>query len=160
MTLDSAKILRAQGQHEGARELLVSLAAKSPNDKELQYQTASVHDFLGLEAQAVSYYLAALEGPLSGASLRGAFLGLGSTYRTLGKYVEAEATLRSGLAAFPAANDIKVFLAMVCHNLGRSKEAVESLLLLLAETSEDEYIRPYARAIEFYAQDIERAWPE
>ena len=160
MTLDAAKMLRAQGQHEEARKLLVRLAATSPSDHELQYQTATVHDFLGLESQAVSYYLKALEGPLSEASLRGAFLGLGSTYRTLGKYVDSEATLRAGLMAFPAANDIKVFLPMVCHNLGRSKEAIESLLLLLAETSHDENIRGYARAIEFYAQDVERAWPE
>ena len=139
--------------------MLVALAASRPADAEIQYEAAAVHDSLGDEAGAVPYYIAAIAGGLSGAQRRSAYLGLGSTYRTLGRYLEAEATLREGLALFPEANELKLFLAMVEHNLGRSKQALEALLVLLAETSADDTIRRYRRAIAFYAEDIDRAWP-
>ena len=160
MNLALARELRANGQHAEARELLVALAAQSPTDAELQYEAACVHDFLGEEASAVVYYRAALLGPLSEEHLRGAYLGLGSTYRALGRYTEAEATLRQGVEHFPEANEMKVFLAMALHNLGQSKAAVECLLAVLAQTSSDKEIQTYRRAIVLYAQDIDRTWPE
>jgi tetratricopeptide (TPR) repeat protein len=146
------------GKHSEARDLLVVLAAQSPDDAELQYEAACVHDFLGEEASAVAYYRAALRGNLSEDHLRGACLGLGSTYRSLGRYTEAEAILRQGLDRFPQANDIKVFLAMALHNLGRSKAAVECLLTIIAETSSDKEVQGYRRAIALYAEDIDRIW--
>jgi tetratricopeptide (TPR) repeat protein len=156
MNLALAKELRASGKHAEARELLVLLAARSPGDAELQYQAACVHDFLGEEVSAIAYYRAALRGPLAEDHLRGAYLGLGSTYRALGRYIEAEAILRQGLERFPEANEMKVFLAMTLHNLGRSKAAVESLLEVIAQTSSDKEIQAYRRAIAQYARDIER----
>jgi len=152
--------LRRAGKHEEACALAVSLAAQSPGDAELQYQTACVHDFLGREAQAVPFYLAALSGKLSGEHLRSAYLGLGSTYRALGQYPEAERTLREGLVRFPDAAELKTFLAMDLHNLGQSKQAVELLLTVLAQSSSDSHIQGYREAILFYAQDIERSWKE
>jgi tetratricopeptide (TPR) repeat protein len=150
--------LRRAGKHEEACALAVSLAAQFPGDAELQYQAACVHDFLGREAQAVPFYLAAMSGELSVEHLRSAHLGLGSTYRALGQYVEAEHTLREGLARFPDAAELKVFLAMALHNLGQSKHAVELLLTVLAQSSSDAHIQGYREAILFYAQDIERSW--
>jgi tetratricopeptide (TPR) repeat protein len=158
MTRAAAQALRRAGHHAEAKDMLVSLAAQHPGDASLQYDAACVHDFLGEETAAIPYYLAAIAGNLPDAELRSALLGLGSTYRTLGRYAEAEATLQRGLERFPEANEIKVFLAMVRHNLGRSKEAVEALLVLLADTSSDEQIQAYRGAIAFYAQDIERTW--
>jgi thioredoxin-like negative regulator of GroEL len=64
-----------------------------------------------------------------------------------------------GLEAFPDANEIKIFLAMTQYNLGRSKDAVELLLRVVATTSADPDVRAYAGAIEFYAQDVRRRWP-
>jgi tetratricopeptide (TPR) repeat protein len=160
MNLTTAKELRANGKHAEAKDLLVALVAQHPNDAELQYETACVHDFLGEEASAVVYYRAALLGRLSLEHLRGAYLGLGSTYRTLGQYTEAQVTLRQGLERFPEANEMKVFLAMTLHNLGQSTAAVECLLTLLANTSSDNDIQAYRRAILFYAEDIERIWPD
>ena len=153
--------LRRAGQHEEACSLAVRLAAQAPHDAELQYETACVHDYLGREAQAVAFYLAALSGgELSAEHLRSAYLGLGSTYRALGRYADAERTLREGLARFADAAELKAFLAMALHNLGRSKEAVELLLTLLAQTSADVDIQSYREALLFYAQDIERSWPD
>jgi len=160
MTLALARQLRAVGKHAEARELLAALVAQNPRDAELQYEAACVHDFLGDEASAVAYYRAALLGPLSEEHLRGAYLGLGSTYRALGRYTEAEATLRQGLERFPKANELKVFLSMALHNLGQSKAAVECLLAVLAQTSGDKEIQAYRQAIALYAQDIDRKWPE
>lgn len=151
--------LRRAGQHEEACALAVRLAAVSPQDAELQYEAACVHDFLGREAQAVPFYLAALSGSLAPEQLRSAYLGLGSTYRTLGQYAAAERTLDEGLSHFPDAAELKTFLAMVLHNLGRSKQAVELLLAVLAQSSADAHIQDYREAILFYAQDIERSWP-
>jgi tetratricopeptide (TPR) repeat protein len=160
MNFIAARELRAVGKHAEAKDLLVALAAQNPNDAELQYETACVHDFLGEEASAVTYYRAALLGRLSLEHLRGAYLGLGSTYRTLGQYGEAEVILRQGLERFPEANEMKVFLAMTLYNLGQSKAAVECLLTVLAQTSRDDDIQAYRRAILFYAEDIERIWPK
>jgi tetratricopeptide (TPR) repeat protein len=159
MNLTAARELRVNGKHAEARDLLVALVIQNPNDAELQYETACVHDFLGEEASAIAYYRAALLGRLSLEHLRGAYLGLGSTYRTLGQYTEAQATLRQGLERFPEANEMKVFLAMTLYNLGQSKAAIECLLTVLAQTSSDNDIQAYRRAILFYAEDIERIWP-
>jgi hypothetical protein len=114
--------LRRAGQHEQARTLAVSLAGQFPGDAELQYQAVCVHDFLGRESEAIPFYLAALAGQLPAEHLRSAHLGLGSTFRAL------------GLARFPDAAELKVFLAMELHNLGQSKQAVELLLGVLAQS--------------------------
>lgn len=157
--IDKILALRRAGQHEDARSLAVSLVAQSPNDAELQYQTACLHDFLGREAEAISFYVEALSGTLSEESQRGAYLGLGSTYRALGQYALAEQTFREGLKHFKGASELTVFLAMALHNLGQSKQAVELLLKVLAETSNDAQIQSLRKAILFYAQDIDRSWP-
>jgi tetratricopeptide (TPR) repeat protein len=157
---EQVRALRRAGRHEEACAVATALAAQSPQDSELQYEAACVHDFLGREAQAVPFYLAALSGDLPPESLRSAYLGLGSTYRTLGRYPEAERILRDGLSRFADAAELKTFLAMTLHNLGRSKEAVELLLTVLAQSSADAHVQSYREAILFYAQDIERAWPD
>ncbi len=159
MSIATARGLRAAGRHEEARRLLISLIDGNPADAELQYETACVHDFLGMESEAVLYYVAALSGTLGDQSRRRAYTQLGSTYRTLGRYREAEDTLTSGLRLYPQAAEMKVFLAMTLHNLGKSKAAIETLLVVLTQTTADPDIRAYGRAIDFYAADIERAWP-
>jgi tetratricopeptide (TPR) repeat protein len=160
VTIDTALDLRRSGRHDEARALLCDLAAKYPHDAKVQYQAACVHDFLGLESEAVPFYLACLDGTLPAEDRLGALLGLGSTYRTLGRYAEAEAVLLKAIQEFPQANELKVFLAMVFYNLGRSKEAIESLLQLLATTTSDSGIKQYARALALYARDIDHVWSE
>ena len=160
MNTETVRALRREGKHDEACLLAAELAASSPQDAELQYEATSVHDYLGREAEAIAFYTAAIAGDLKPEARRGAYLGLGSTYRTLGRYSEAKATLVQSLVLFPDANELKDFLAMVLHNLGESKQAIESLLLILAETTNNVNIQGYRHAIEFYAQDIERSWTE
>src|SRR5690349_25092414 len=98
--LQEAIHLRSNGRPEAARELLLELVTAYPDDAEIHYQTAWVHDNLGLEREAVPFYVRAIELGLSGEDLEGALLGLGSTYRTLGAYQQAAETLRRGIASF------------------------------------------------------------
>lgn len=159
-TLIEVDKLRAKDRHEEARKLLVQLASEFPTNPVVQYKTACVYDFLGLEREAIPYYQAAIENDLPEADLRGAYLGLGSTYRTLGKYAEAKKILLEGASRFPDANQIKIFLAMTLYNLGENHEAVSSLLKVIVDTTSDEGIKNYERVIRFYADDLNKKWNE
>ncbi|GAA3043888.1 tetratricopeptide repeat protein [Streptomyces roseofulvus] len=148
--------LREQGQTEQAREQLVELVEKYPADSEIAYQTAWVHDVLGLEREAVPFYERALSGAgLSPEDRHGAFLGLGSTHRILGSYDKAVQTLRQGLDEFPDDAALHAFLAMGLYNQGENRQAVQLLLKTLAATSSDRRVQDYRRAIEHYADDLD-----
>jgi tetratricopeptide (TPR) repeat protein len=84
--LERAVYLRENGRAGEARELLLKLAAERPDDPQVNYQCAWVHDLLGREHEAVPFYERAIEEGLTGGDLEGAMLGLGSTYRALGVY--------------------------------------------------------------------------
>ena len=152
------EVLRKAGQHEEARQELLELVSAHPESAEAHYQAASVHDYLGLEREAIPFYVAAIEKGISGEALRGAYLGLGSTYRTLGHYAESKQTFLEGLTHFPAANELSVFLAMTQFNLQEHHDAMRSLLNVIAETTNDHNTKQYARAIRLYAEDLTRQW--
>ncbi|MEU9706122.1 tetratricopeptide repeat protein [Streptomyces sp. NPDC047981] len=157
--LAAAVGLREQGRPEEARERLVELAARRPDDAEVAYQTAWAHDVLGLEAAAVPHYRRALAASgaagLTDADRRGALLGLGSTFRTLGRYEESVATLRGAVEEFPDDGALRTFLAMALYNTGDHHESARLLLTLLATTSDDPSVQRYRRAIEHYAEDLD-----
>ena len=159
MNASTIRELCASGRHDDALHLAKALALSNPTDAEIQFEAACVHDFLGAEREAVPYYRAALAGPLDADRRLQALVGLGSTYRTLGRYAEAQEVLLRAVSEFPAAHEAKVFLAMVRHNLGLHKAAVELLLGVIVETSGDAGVNGYRRAIEFYAQDVDKTWP-
>ncbi|WP_327170359.1 tetratricopeptide repeat protein [Streptomyces sp. NBC_01336] len=139
-----------------AHEELVSLAARHPHDAAIAYQTAWSHDSLGFEAQAVPYYERALNGRgLAAQDRHGAFLGLGSTLRVLGRYAEAREVLGRGLSEFAQDAALRTFLAMTLYNLGEPREAVRTLLLVSAATSRDPQVQAYRPAIEYYADRLD-----
>lgn len=150
--------LRKEGQLKESNQRLLSLVKESPDDPQLNYQVAWSFDVLGLEAEAVPFYEKSIALGLEGEDLEGAFLGLGSTYRTLGKYEKSAETLVKGIEQFPENHAIKSFYAMTLYNLGRHQEAMEILLKSLATTSGDKYIQQYKRAIEFYADKLDEVW--
>ena len=156
--LESAIYLRENGRAEEARELLLELLAEKPDDPQINYQCAWVHDSLGREREAVPFYERAIEEGLTGEDLEGAMLGLGSTYRTLGEYQRAVEALRSGTTQFPNNRAMQVFLAIALYNTGECREAVELLLRNLAETTGDEGISAYNRALLFYAGRLDETW--
>ncbi len=140
---------------EQARALLLELSAAYPEDAEIIYQTAVVHDNLGLERESIPYYTRALAQGLSGPDLERALLGLGSTYRILGDYQHAEETLRRGMREFPANRAIQTFLAMALYNRQRYKEAMELALTTLLETTADEKLQYFRRPLEYYATHLD-----
>ncbi|MFJ3903603.1 tetratricopeptide repeat protein [Streptomyces sp. NPDC090025] len=158
--LSTAVALRTAGHREEAKDRLLALAARFPDDAEVAYQTAWAHDVLGLEADAVPHYERALAAgtpsALSAEDRRGTLLGLGSTYRTLGRYADAVATLRRGTEEFPDDGALRAFLAMALYNTGDHHDSVRLLLQLLAETSTDPSVRKYRAAVEYYAQDLDK----
>ncbi|MEU8741447.1 tetratricopeptide repeat protein [Streptomyces halstedii] len=155
--LAEAVRLREQGHPEQARERLLSLTASYPDAADVAYQTAWVHDVLGLEAEAVPYYERSLQGDgLSEEDRRGALLGLGSTYRVLGRFGQATETLRRGVAEFPDDGALRTFLSMALFNTGDHQEAMRILLRLIASTSGSPEVQRYRPAIEHYAADLTR----
>jgi tetratricopeptide (TPR) repeat protein len=158
IALENIRKLQHNGQPEQALQQAQELLRQQPQHADLHYLAASLHDGRGEEAAAIPHYLQALELGLSGHDAASAWLGLGSSYRALGQYREAEMALREGLHHFPEDQALKTFLAMTLYNCGRHKEAAEKLLTLLAQTSADENIRRYQQAIRFYAQDLDKTW--
>jgi tetratricopeptide (TPR) repeat protein len=150
--------LREAGRLEEARASLLELVAAHSDDATINYQCAWSHDALGLEREAVPFYERAIALGLPDEDLKGALLGLGSTYRSLGQYQKAIETLGKGAALFPEQRSFEVFLAMALYNTGAHAQAMERLLRALAETSADESIQRYKRAILFYSDKLDETW--
>ena len=143
---------------EEARTLLAELAAAYPDDAEITYQNAVVHDNLGLEQESVPLYVRALAQGLAGKDLERALLGLGSTYRLRGDYQQAVETLRRGVKEFPDNRALQVFLALALYNTQHYKEAMELVLTNLMETTADEKLQYFKRGISFYAAHLDETW--
>ncbi|MFC4409690.1 tetratricopeptide repeat protein [Chungangia koreensis] len=156
--LQEAIRLREQGKLEESRKLLLDLVEQLPASGEVHYQCAWIHDNLGLERDAAVYYEKALVLNLSSEDAKGAFIGLGSTYRTIGEYSKSKETLLKGIEKFPENNIMKVFLSMTLYNLGEHAEAMEHLLTSLVATSHDEEVLKYKKAIGFYAPRLDETW--
>jgi tetratricopeptide (TPR) repeat protein len=156
--LVSAVKLRESQKHEEACQLLLGLHSEFPNDPQVNYQCAWIHDLLGLEREAIPFYERAIQTGLSGDELKSALLGMGSTYRCIGEYHKSIDTLKYALTLFPNAHEFKVFLAMAYYNINEHAKAMELLLNSLAHTSSAEGILRYQRAIRFYSDKLNQTW--
>ena len=152
--LDAVTGARHGGQVATALEPLRALDARFPNVAEINYQLAWTCDTLGRAAEAVPFYEKAVALGLPPHELSGALLGLGSSLRILGRHDRAAEVLQSGRAQFPDNREFDVFLALALHNLGRSAEAMELLLKVIADTSDDPGLTAYQRAIRHYAENL------
>jgi tetratricopeptide (TPR) repeat protein len=150
--------LRGEKRYDEARSLFDELLGEYPNDGLVNYHYAWLHDNMGLETQAIPFYERALALGLPDEDMRGALLGLGSTYRCTGHYDKAAERLQQGRERFPNAGEFPVFLAMTRYNQGHHAEAMSLLLALLADTSADSGIQAYQTAIRFYADRLDDIW--
>ena len=91
-------------------------------------------------------------------SSRKTHIGMGSTYRAIGEYERSITTLQQGLSLFPDSPEFNVFLAMAVYNVRDYDRAMELLLNALADTSNDEGIPRYRRAIRFYSDKLHQTW--
>lgn len=147
--------LRKKGFLEESNALLLVLVKSNPNDAMVNYQCAWSFDVLERETEAIPYYEKAIALGLPKDDLKEAYLGLGSTYRTIGQYEQSKAVFENALAQFDD-NGLKVFYAMTLYNLKLHEEAMAILLKLLADTSNDSHIQSYAKAIHYYAPQLDR----
>ncbi|TVX96298.1 tetratricopeptide repeat protein [Cohnella terricola] len=153
--LEVAIQLRESGNLEEARSLLLKLLEQQPLNPSVWYQCAWLHDVLELEREAVPYYKKSLELGLQGEERQGALLGLGSTFRTLGMYEEAKLIFEKAIKEYPERREYQIFYAMVLYNMNEFSEAMSILLKQLAETSNDEGIQDYRKAILFYSDKLD-----
>jgi tetratricopeptide (TPR) repeat protein len=156
--IEQAVRLREAKQYDEALRLLLPLYEADPLNPLVNYHCAWTCDALGWETEAVPFYRRAIENGLAGDDLKGALLGLGSTYRCLGQYEESAQVLRQGVQQFPESRQFEAFLALTLYNLGEHASAMELLIRNLAETSEDESIMRYRRALLFYADKLDETW--
>ena len=156
--LEKAVALRKSGNTKKSNELLIKLVKEFPDNATLNYQCAWSFDLLGEEAKAVPYYEMAIQLGLPEVELEGAFIGLGSTYRTLGEYEKSKSVFLKAMAAFPANRAIQTFYAMTLYNLSEHSQAMELLLNCLIETTKDSNILDYKKALQFYADKLDQVW--
>ncbi|PQP80793.1 hypothetical protein C0Q44_26580 [Paenibacillus sp. PCH8] len=156
--VEQAVLWRQEGKVQEAIDLLQEITEHEPENAQGWYQLAWAHDSLGLEREAVPHYERTLSLELPSEDRAGAILGLGSTYRTLGQYDAAKIWLETGMREFPEYREFEAFYAMVLYNRGEHAEAMQRLLIQLADTSSDQRINDYSRAIRFYADQLDRVW--
>jgi tetratricopeptide (TPR) repeat protein len=148
-----AVALRKKGQHTEALAILLDCEKTDADSAKLQCEIASTYDPQGLEVDAIPHYERALSLGLDGDDLRGALLGLGSSYRCVEQYSDAVRTFERGMAEFPDAHEFGVFLAMALYNLGENRRAMQLLLQHIAAHSGDKDTAKYSRAIFYYADN-------
>lgn len=153
LTLDSAIKLRESGRLEEANLVLKTLVDKYPDVAEINYQLAWCYDVMGLEHEAIPYYERALLIGLPEKDQIEAIIGLGSTYRTIGQYKKSKQLLEENAKKYKN-RVMEVFLAMTDFNLKDYEKAVGTLLMLLAETSSDQEIQKFSKAIAYYSERL------
>lgn len=132
---------------EDMRTLLRELPPDSP---EALYEWASLHDFLGMEREAVPLYEAALSSGLSGDRKPQAIIQLASSLRNIGRADEAVQLLIDFPADTLTGDASQAFLALALRDCGRVDEALQVSLLALSRT-----LPMYRRSIEHYVSEMQ-----
>ncbi len=150
--------LRENGQLEEVNQLMVALVQEQPENGYYQFQCAWTYDSLGKEQDAVPHYEKAIQLGLDPEILVDAYLGLGSTYRTLGQYEQSKRIFEQALSEFPEAEHLKVFYAMTLYNLSEHSKAMKTLLNIVIQTTNHKEIKDYSKAIKFYSDKLDQTW--
>lgn len=158
--LEKAIDLRKNGEYKESIKYLQTLVERYPHIGLLYYQCAWNYDLLGEESAAVPFYEKAIQLGLPTDELQGALLGLGSTYRTLGEYEQSKKTFEIGLRLFPNHKAMQTFYSLTLYNLNEHHESMGLLLNCLLDTTTDENLLKYKRALSFYAKDLDKVWDQ
>ncbi|SDS97132.1 tetratricopeptide repeat protein [Actinoplanes derwentensis] len=118
-------------------------------DADALYEWASVHDFLGREADAVPLYRQALDAGLGAPRRQQAIVQLGSSLRNIGAPAQAVDLLAKQEPDEVVGDAAQAFLALALHDSGRTGEALQVALRALAKT-----LPLYGRAVTTYADDL------
>jgi len=153
--LKRVSTLRSEGRLEAALALALQLHTTAPDEPRVNYQCAWMYDVMGEERNAAPFYERALAQGLAGADRRGALLGLGSTYRNIGEHRQSAEILRLGISEYEDGREFQVFLAITLYDMGEYAEAMCLLLRNLAETTQDEFLKQYRRALVFCSENLD-----
>ena len=149
--------LRNASQHTEALTILLDLHNATPDDAIVNYELASTFTLEGVKDEAIGFYEHAISCGLAGDALRTAFVNLGSTYRSVGRFGDAARILQRGAAVFPDAPEFDVFLAMTRYHLGEHQEAMRLLLCHIAEYSVEPATQTHKLAILYSAEHLDQA---
>jgi tetratricopeptide (TPR) repeat protein len=116
------------------------------------YEKACAHDREGREAEAAPLYEEALAVGLGDPERPRALLGLGSTYRNLGRYDDAVRTLEAAVAEYPERAELGLFLALALRSAGREPQAFRLLGELVVANAE---LHGYERAASLYLSEVQ-----
>lgn len=155
--LSEVTALRKAKKDEEAFVMLKDLLLLHPDDPDVNCQMAYICDFMGKESEAAPYYEKALANGLK-EDRKGAFLGLGSTYRCLGEYEKSLNTFNLALAEFPNDGALVTFRALTLFNLGRAEDSVRDLLIQLIDTTNDNNLKSYDGPLRFYSDKLNQTW--
>lgn len=143
--------LRREQHYVASNKALLSLYRRYPTYAFLAYHTAWSFDLLGKPAEAIGYYERAIQLGLTEDDLAGALLGLGSSYRALGRNRAAYDAFAQGVATFPDDHALNAFLALAAHDRGDHALSVRLLVELLLATTRDPQLQRHASALARYA---------
>lgn len=156
--VETFNALKKEKRMDDAYKFMIELIHRNQKNAYYHYLAASLCDTYRTEAEAVPFYNKALELGLSGLDRRDAFLGLASTYRSLGEYAKSKDIFERGLREFPDYRPYRVFLALTEYNLKKPNKAVRLLLNELIDTTFDRNIQSYERAFRFYADKLDKVF--
>ncbi|GEK35029.1 tetratricopeptide repeat protein [Kurthia sibirica] len=158
MSIERMLDFRKNGHYEEAKTTMLQLLSKEPFNAYYHYQMAWCYDNLSMEKQAIIHYEQALQIGLDDDYIEAAYLGYGSTCRSLGMYEKAATIFEKAIGISPNNGSFKTFYAMTLYNLDRHSEAMTILLQLLVNTTKDEEILLYKKAINFYSTQLDTVW--
>lgn len=156
--IEHAIQLRKENKPEQALNMLADLLKSNPEDPNVNYQMAWTCDHMGKESEAVPFYEKAIANGLSGEDRKVAMLGLGSTYRCLGDYQKSLRLFDQSVTEFLEERALKVFRALTLYNLGKAEESVSELLVQLLDTTSDQSVKIYEKALRFYSDKLNEIW--
>ncbi|OMC84124.1 tetratricopeptide repeat protein [Viridibacillus sp. FSL H8-0123] len=156
--LEKVLQLREKNLLRDSNQLMMDIHRDFPEDGLVNYQTAWSLDVLGLENEAILYYEKAILLGLNNQDEPNAYLGLGSTYRTIGEYQKSEKVFQEGITKYPNFKALQVFYAMTLFNLKKHEDSIGQLLDVIISSTKDESIKEYERAIHFYKDKLHLVW--
>lgn len=152
--LDAIVGARAHGQLQEILPRLRALDARHPNVAEIHHQLAWTLAVLEKPEEALPYYEKAVALGLPPNELSGAFIGLGTTLRELGRLDRSADVLRAGSSQFPDNPEFAVFLALTLFAQGHQSEAMRLVLDTLCATTDEPGLTAYQRAIRHAAAQL------
>lgn len=146
--------LRRQEKDEEAEAILRKAIEQWPDNGELHFQMAWCMDVQGREQEAVTWYEKAIALGLERESLEGAFLGLGSTLKNVGRIEDSIRVFLDAIATFPENPALRVFHSITLASAGQTLPAYKEVVRVLLDFPDNAEVQLYRGAIEEYIGEM------